>query len=274
MLWPAVRSRHVVGTSATSRPARVALTVSSRASSKPAVLWIETRVEEATRVELEVVGRVVRRDAGEPVQGQPRGPAHQPLEARATDLVAALHVARRGDDVGAAARELDHRVDDVRLVRAIRHRDQDVLAARLGDAGLHRVQDAPAQVVAQAADGRQLGGQALDDGHGRVLVEVVDDEDLVGRGDRAGHGAQDRLDRLAFLEDGHDDRQDGLVRHRRPASTSSRIHGMTSSSICVEGRRRLEAEDLASPCRRPARAAGRRARTADRRRSGTRGRRR
>jgi len=40
LLWPAVRSRQVVGSSATWRPARVALTVSSRASSNPARLSI------------------------------------------------------------------------------------------------------------------------------------------------------------------------------------------------------------------------------------------
>jgi len=40
LLEPSVRSRQVVGTSATRRPPRVALTVSSRASSNPARLSI------------------------------------------------------------------------------------------------------------------------------------------------------------------------------------------------------------------------------------------
>ena len=55
-------------------------------------------------------------------------------------------------------------------------------AARRGDPGLHRVEDAATEVVAQPADGRQLGGEPLDDRHRRVLVEVVDDEDLVRLG--------------------------------------------------------------------------------------------
>ena len=51
--------------------------------------------------------------------------------------------------------------------------------------GLHRVEHAAAEVVAQAADGRQLRREPRDDRHGRVLVEVVDDQDLVrGRGRR------------------------------------------------------------------------------------------
>ena len=126
MLWPAVRSRQVVGTSATRRPASVALTVSSSASSNPAVLSIVDGVEEPARVELEVVRRVVGRDAAEPVERQPGRPAQQPLQGRPADLLPAAHVARRRDDVGADAGQGDHRVDDVRLVRAVRHRDQDV----------------------------------------------------------------------------------------------------------------------------------------------------
>ena len=159
LLWPAVRSRQVVGTSATRRRASVALTVSSSASSNPAVLSIVDRVEEAARVELEVVRRVVGRDAGEPVERQAGGPAQQPLERRPADLVAAAHVAGRGDDVGAVAREGDHRVDDARLVGPVGHRDQDVRGARAGDPGLHRVQDAAAEVVAETAEPGSSGAR-------------------------------------------------------------------------------------------------------------------
>src|SRR5438552_239817 len=50
------------------------------------------RVEEAAGVELEVVGRVVGWDAGEPVQGQARGATHQLLEWRATELSTTAHI--------------------------------------------------------------------------------------------------------------------------------------------------------------------------------------
>ena len=56
-------------------------------------------VQEAPRIELEVVGRVVGRDAGEPVQGETGRAAHEPLERWPADLVAAAHVARRGHHV-------------------------------------------------------------------------------------------------------------------------------------------------------------------------------
>src|SRR6185369_8251514 len=103
-------------------------------------------------------------------------------------------------------------------------------------------EDAPAEVVAEAAQVRDLGGKTVDDGDRRVLVEVVHDDELVGCPDAAGQGAQDGLDVLALVVDRQDDRElgSGAVRagpahhagaHRRPAATSSRIHGMTSSSI-------------------------------------------
>ena len=78
-----------------------------------------------------------------------------------------------------------------------------------GDAampGLHRVEHAAAEVVAEPADRRELGGQALDDRDRRVLVEVVDDEDLVRRGDGRGH-ARRTGSTVALLEDGHHDRE-------------------------------------------------------------------
>src|SRR6476660_1942312 len=90
---------------------------------------------------------------------------------------------------------------------------------------------APAEVVAKAADGRQLGGEPVDDRHGRILVKIVDDEDLVRLGDRRREHPEHRLDRLAFLEHRHHDRQHRRGHQSRPASVSSRIHGMTSSSI-------------------------------------------
>ena len=49
LLWPAVRSRQVVGISAIRRLAIVALTVSSRASSKPAVLSIVVDSDDTRR---------------------------------------------------------------------------------------------------------------------------------------------------------------------------------------------------------------------------------
>src|SRR3954451_21866426 len=49
-------------------------------------------VEEATRIQLEVVGRVVCAYAREPVERPSRSPAHQPLEEWPADLAAATHV--------------------------------------------------------------------------------------------------------------------------------------------------------------------------------------
>ena len=67
-----------------------------------------------------------------------------------------------------------------------------------GDPGLHRVEDAAPEVVAQPADGRQLGRQPVEDRDRRVLVEVVDDQDLVRRADRRRQRPEDRFDRLAL----------------------------------------------------------------------------
>ena len=71
-----------------------------------------------------------------------------------------------------------------------------------------------------AADRRELGGQPFDHRHRRVLVEVVDDDDLVRRVHVPSDRPDDRLDRLALLEHGHDDRQLG-GRHPRASETSS-----------------------------------------------------
>ena len=143
------------------------------------------------------------------MERQACGPAQQPLERRATDLVTALHVARRRHDVRAAARQLHHRVDDVRLVGAVRHGDQHVVAGRRWNFRLHRVEHAPPEIVAQAADRRQLRVEAVDDRDRRVFVEVVHDEDLVRRRDPGIQRAQDGLDRLPLLEHGDDDRELG-----------------------------------------------------------------
>ena len=187
MLWPAVRSRQVVGTSATRRPASVALTVSSRASSKPAVLSIVDRVEEPARVELEVVRRVVGRDAAEPVERQAGGPAQQPLERAARRPGARRACSATPTTTSAPSRAratIGSTTCGSSEPSAIEIRTYG--AVRRGDPRLHRVEDAAAEVVAMAADRRQLGVQALDDRDGRVLVEVVDDEDLVRRRDRGG----------------------------------------------------------------------------------------
>ena len=54
------------------------------------------------------------------------------------------------------------------------------------DARLHRVQNASAQLVAMTADRGKLPLEGVDDWDCRVLVEVVDDEDLVRRRDGVG----------------------------------------------------------------------------------------
>src|SRR5690349_8422133 len=133
------------------------------------------RVEEAARVELEVVRRVMGRNAGEPVERQACSPAHEPLDQRATDLVTAAHVPRGGDDVSASPGLTDHVVDDVGLIRAVGHRDEDEVTASGTNASFHRVQDTATEVVPETAHGWQLSTQPLDDGDGRILVEVVYD---------------------------------------------------------------------------------------------------
>ena len=77
------------------------------------------------------------------------------------------------------------------------------------DPGAHRVEDAPADVVAQSADRGQFGVQTVDDRDRRVLVEVVDDQDLVRRRDAGRQGAQDRRRRLALAVYRHHDGQLG-----------------------------------------------------------------
>ena len=88
-----------------------------------------------------------------------------------------------------------------------------------GDPRLHGVEDAAAEIVAEAPDRRELRREAFDDGDGGVLVEVVHDEDLVRDRDRGRHRAQDRLDGLSFLEDRHHDREE----RRRVRRHASRI---------------------------------------------------
>ena len=82
-------------------------------------------------------------------------------------------------DIGSISGQRHHRIDNLRLVRAVRHRDQDIGRRCPGDPRLHRVQHTAAEVIAQAPQTRQLPTQALDHRHGGVLVEVVDDDDLV-----------------------------------------------------------------------------------------------
>ena len=214
LLWPAVRSRQVVGTSATRRPASVALTVSSRASSKPALLSIGVAVEERPAVELEVVRRVVGRDAGDPVEAQARrsgssaasGAARRPGGRRACSGSPRRRRRRRGraPTIGSTI---------VRLVGAVGHRDQDVRAGRPGDPGLHRVEDAAAEVVAEAAQRRDLGGEAADDRDRSCPRRSR--RPRRARAASATPGVQrpqDRLDGLALVVDGQDDRElDGGV---------------------------------------------------------------
>ena len=73
-----------------------------------------------------------------------------------------------------------------------------------GDPGLHRVQDAAAQVVAQAAQVGDVAGQAGDHGHRRVAIEVVDDDELVRRANAGRQRAEHRLDGVAFVVDRED----------------------------------------------------------------------
>ena len=197
------------------------------------------RIEERSTVELEVVRRVVRRHAGEPVQRKAGGTAHQALQRRPADLAAAAHVARRCDDVGAVTRQRNHRVDDQWIVGTIGHRDEDQVAAGVVDPGPHGVEHPAPDVVAQSTQAGQFRRERLDDRARRIAVEVPDDDHLLrGRHGRV-EGPQDGLDRRALVVDRDDDRQvdrwvgpatrDGA--HRRPASSSARIHGTTSSSI-------------------------------------------
>ena len=155
-------------------------------------------------------------DAAEPVERKAGSPAHEPLEWRAAQLPAASHVTGSGDHVGAPAGEGDHGVYDVWLVGAVGHRDEHIGSAGGGNPRLHRVEHAATEVVAKATDGGQVRVEALDDGDGGILVEVVDDKDLVGRGDRRRQRPQDGVDRLALLEHGDDDgelREDPCLGH-------------------------------------------------------------
>ena len=69
-----------------------------------------------------------------------------------------------------------------------------------------------------APDRGKLRGQSLDDRDRGVLVEVVDDDDLVGRVNFSDDRPDDRLDRFALVEDGHDDRQ---FRDRHPLASAT-----------------------------------------------------
>ena len=86
-----------------------------------------------------------------------------------------------------------------------------------GDPGLHRVQDAASQVVAQAAQVRDLAGQAGDDRDRRVAIEVVDDDELVRRAHARRQRAEHRLDGFALVVDRQDHGKFGprAVAHRR-----------------------------------------------------------
>ncbi len=81
----------------------------------------------------------------------------------------------------------------------------------------------------------QLGLKSLDDGHSGVLVEVVHDQHLEWPRARSfDHAAERRHHVLALVVNGNDHAQGGRrsrIAQIRPASISSRTHGMTSSSI-------------------------------------------
>src|SRR5260370_42390179 len=82
---------------------------------------------------------------------------------------------------------------------------------------------------------RQLRLESLDDGHRGVLIEVVHDQYFERSGVRLLHQATQRRHRvLALVVNGNDHgerRRWRGVAQILPASISSRIHGMTSSSI-------------------------------------------
>ena len=87
-------------------------------------------VEQALGVEAEVARGVMHGQPAEPVQREAGDSRHRPLEQRSADLAPAAHVARAGDDVGAAAGQLIHGVDIGRVVGAVAHRDQNVRRSR------------------------------------------------------------------------------------------------------------------------------------------------
>ena len=118
--------------------------------------------QEAAAVELEVAGRVVDRHPGEPVKAQASRSTEGALEEWAADLLAAPHVPAGGHDVRASLRERHHAVDVRRLVRAVRHGDDDVGRGTRRHAGLHRVQHAAAEFVPEQSDGRQLAQDGRD----------------------------------------------------------------------------------------------------------------
>src|SRR6266550_4874834 len=62
---------------------------------EPGAALDRRHVEERPAIELEVVRRVMGRDASEPMETEARGATHQSLEGRAADLMAATHVAGR-----------------------------------------------------------------------------------------------------------------------------------------------------------------------------------
>src|ERR1700674_1168855 len=173
------------------------------------------------------------RDARQPMKGEPRGTRQSSLEKRSPELVAAAHVTRAGDDVGAPERERVHRINVARVVGTIAHVDQDIWRSCGREPGLDRVENSAPDPVAMQVKLRDLGLQALDYGDGRVLVEIVDDKDLEWSGSCAlDHAFQGRHHVLALVVNGNNNAQgrQGLVQIR-PALISSRIHGMTSSSI-------------------------------------------
>ena len=123
-----------------------------------------------------------------------------------------------------------------------------------GDARLHRVEDAAAEVVPQAAEARDLGREAGDDGDGRVLVEVVHDDELVGRRHAGGQGAEDGLDGLALVVDGQDDRELGRVRSVTARAIGPRLPGADQplGARAPASRPRARASDRRSGCEPPA----------------------
>src|SRR5581483_4912186 len=202
---------------------------------EPARRFDRDLVEQPLRIQPEVRRRVVNREAAQPVQREPGDTRHRALQQRAAELAAAVHVARPRDHVGARPRERVHRVDVLRIVGTVTHRHEHVRCSGRDQPGLDRVQHAAAERVFVQPELRHLGLEALDHRHGRVLVHVVDDENLERPGVRVlDDSAQRRLGVLSLVVDGHDDRQSGRRRRGvqiRPAPISSLIHGMTSSSI-------------------------------------------
>ncbi len=162
--------------------------------------------DDATAVGAEIIGSVVDRQTRTNVQrhaGQARQGALQP---RAAFLPAAAHVARPRRHIGPVAHQPAQRRYVTRLVGTVGHHHHDHVAAAGLEPRLQRIENAASQCVVDEPHGWAWRLHGRDRWQGRILGEIVDDQDLMGFAHFALHVAQERLDVVGFVEDGDDER--------------------------------------------------------------------